>query len=75
MRPLPAESYEVETYVKNEAYTREVKNSYAKEKKKDEYDIEYDKGKVKKVRLKKINKKINFNDLYRKLKSEQNRHN
>lgn len=60
-------------YGRNDTYKQQVKNNYAKEKVKDEYDIEYDKGKVKKVRMKKINKKINFNDLYRKLKAGQNR--
>lgn len=42
--------------------------SYQTEKKKDEYDIEYDRGKLKKVRHKLIKKKIDFNELARKVK-------
>ena len=68
LQPLYEETYEPATYSELPRFRKSVEKSYQTEKKKDEYDIEYDRGKVKKVRNRLINKHIDFNELARKVK-------
>lgn len=66
---MTADIYEPVTYQNLPQYRQMVEKSYKAEKHKDEYDIAYDRGKVKKVRNKKIYKHIDFNELARKVKA------